>query len=328
MRTIRLGRTERRVAALSFGTWSHGGAKTVGRQEVGWSGHDDDDARAALELAAEHGVLHWDTADVYGDGQAEELIGSVLANVGRDRVFLATKIGWDPGPHGHAYHPRQIRERLERSLALLKTDHVDLYYFHRCEFGREDAYLDDAVATFRELREEGKIAHIGLSDWDLHKLARYAGVVDPDVVQPYRNVLEDTYEESGLKSWVDEKDAGVAWFSPLKHGLLLGKYDAPTTFPEGDMRNRIEGFRDAELIDHLRRCRERVTERFGDRTAEPVLTAVLGVLLEDTPTGCVLLGMRNRRHVEAAAAVGDALSPEDAEWVRTLYRSRTADPES
>ena len=324
MRTIRLGRTEREVPAVSFGTWSHGGPKTVGKEAVGWSGHDDELALAALARAAERGIVHWDTADVYGDGHAEGLIGRVWDVVSRERVFLATKIGWDPGPHGHAYHPTQIRERLERSLGLLGTDHVDLYYFHRCEFGKSDAYLDDAVAVFRELRNAGKIRFIGLSDWNLEKLTRYAERVDPDVVQPYRNVLDDSWESSGLRRWVERHDAGVAFFSPLKHGLLLGKYERPVTFEQGDMRSRIAGFRDQSVLDHLRACRERVTERFGERSPQPVLEALVGVLLADAPTACVLLGLRNPEQVEAAATLGDLLSPEEARWVRALYRGDAA----
>ncbi len=320
MRRLRFGRTGREVPAVSFGTWSHGGPKTVGKEAVGWAGHDDARAVAALALAAERGITHWDTADVYGDGHAEELIGRLWDQVPRDRIFLATKIGWDPGPHGHAYHPDQIRERLERSLGLLGTDRVELYYFHRCEFGRDDAYLDDAVSVFRELKDEGKIRFIGLSDWDLTKLARYAKRVEPDVVQPYRNVLDDDYAASGLQAWVEANDAGIAWFSPLKHGLLLGKYEAPVTFEKGDMRNRIPGFRDQALLDHLRRCREEVTARFGARTSQPVLMALVGALLADAPTACVLLGMRNPGQVEAAAALGDLLTAEEAEWVRALYR--------
>ncbi len=323
MRMTRFGRTGRELPSISVGTWSHGGPKVVGKREVGWSGHDDAQALAALGAAAEHGIVHWDTADVYGDGHAEELIGSLWDQVDRDRIFLATKIGWDPGPHGHHYHPTQIRERLERSLRLLRTDHVDLYYFHQCEFGRDDQYLEDAVALFRELRDQGKIRHIGLSDWDLHKLTRYAGTVEPDVVQPYRNVLDDDYEPSGLKAWVEKNDAGVAWFSPLKHGLLLGKYEAPATFEDGDMRNGIPGFRDQALLDHLRRCRDQVTERFGDRTSQPVLMALLGALLADCPTACVLLGLRNPEQVAAAAELGNLLTADEGRWVRELYR-RTA----
>jgi aryl-alcohol dehydrogenase-like predicted oxidoreductase len=320
MKTIRFGRTGSQVSAISFGTWSHGGPKTVDDQAVGWSGHDDDQAVAALALAAEGGIVHWDTADVYGDGNAERLIGRLWTEVPRERIFLASKIGWDPGPYGHAYHPRQIEERLERSLELLGTDYLDLYYFHNCDFGSDDAYLDDAVALFRKLRDEGKIRSIGLSDWDLDKLTGYAERVEPDVVQPYRNVVDDDMESSGLAAWVEANDAGVAYFSPLKHGLLLGKYERPMEFAEGDMRRRIHGFRDQRYLDHLRRCREEVTRRFRERSSQPVLLALLGALLADSPSGCVLLGMRNPAQVEAAAAIGELLGADEALWVRDLYQ--------
>ena len=319
MRSVRLGRTGVEVSAISLGTWSHGGPKQVRGRPVGWSGHDEEQALAALERAAELGITHWDTADVYGDGAAERLIARALRRVPRERLFLASKVGWDPGSHEHAYDPRQIRARLERSLRYLGAEAIDLYYFHHCDFGPGDRYLDDALATLHQAREEGKLRWIGLSDWNPAKVARLAPRVDPDVVQPYRNVLDDSYRESGLATWVERADAGVAFFSPLKHGLLLGKYTEPTEFPEGDMRAGVQGFRDPDLIAHLRRCRAEVEARFAGEP-QPVLRAVLGVLLADAPTGCVLVGMRDPRQAEAAAAAGEPLDADEAAWVRRLYR--------
>ena len=110
----------------------------------------------------------------------------------------------------------------------------------------------------------------------------------------------------------------MAFFSPLRHGLLLGKYEEPTRFPEGDHRNRIAEFGDAAALARLRDCRAAVERRFPQRT-DAVLHALTGVLLNDAPTACVLLGMRRRRHAEAAAGLGEPLSAEDAAWVRQLY---------
>ena len=87
----------------------------------------------------------------------------------------------------------------------------------------------------------------------------------PDVVQPYRNLIDDTYESSGLKRWVDAHDLGVAFFSPLKHGLLLGKYDRPQEFPQGDFRSGIPQFRDAAFLARMRRLRDEISKRFADR---------------------------------------------------------------
>jgi len=319
MRRIRLGRTDTEVSSISVGTWGHGGARSVGGRPVGWSGHDDRQATAALRRAYELGLNHWDTADVYGDGQAESLIGALWGDIPRDEIFLASKVGWDPGPYRHSYDPRQIRRQLARSLSLLRTDRIDLYYFHHCNFGPEDRYLDEALELFHRFQTEGKIRFIGLSDWKASKVTRYAPRIDPDVVQPYRNVVDDTYRSSGLEAWVEAHDTGVAFFSPLKHGLLTGQHERPPDFDEGDHRSAIPEFQQPEALAHYRRCREKLQIRFAGQP-EPVLHALVGALLSDTPTGCALVGLRRPEHAEAAAAAGEPLSGQDARWVRDLYR--------
>jgi aryl-alcohol dehydrogenase-like predicted oxidoreductase len=144
--------------------------------------------------------------------------------------------------------------------------------------------------------------------------------VDPDAVQPYRNVIDDDYESSGLKAWVESHDLGVAFFSPLKHGLLLGKYDEPQTFAEGDFRSGISEFRDPKFLARMRYARDEMTRRFSEQQ-EPVIHALTGALLDGNPTATVLLGQRNPKQVDAAvAAGGDALSDDDAAWVGRVYR--------
>ena len=248
MRRVVLGRTGASVSAVGLGTWAYSGAHRAGRLDVGWTGHDDDKALAALERAFNLGIDHWDTADVYGDGRAEKLIGGLWASIDRQQVFLATKVGWDKGGYPHWYHPKMIRRRIDRSLANLRTDYVDLYYFHHCDFGTDDDLLEDAVSVLHDLRSQGKVRFLGLSDWSSAKLRRAAVKMDPDVIQVYRNVVDDTYAESGLASWVETASAGAVFFSPLKHGLLLGKYRTPTRFGQGDMRNRISDFRDPDAL--------------------------------------------------------------------------------
>ncbi|HYO77683.1 MAG TPA: aldo/keto reductase [Thermoanaerobaculia bacterium] len=320
MRTIRFGRTDVHVPAVSLGTWGHGGPRvTESGASVGWSGHDDDAAKAAIAEAYRNGITHWDTADVYGEGHAETLIGEMWVEVPRAEIFLATKFGWNHGPANHPYDPKFMRERAERSLRNMKTDIIDLHYFHHCDFGPDDRYLDGAIETMRRLRDEGKVRFIGLSDWDATRLMRVIERVDPDVVQPYRNLVDDDYESSGLKAYVDAHDLGVAFFSPLKHGLLLGKYDQPVEYGEGDFRSGVGDFRDPAAIERYKRAAAELRTRFAAHP-EPVLHAVIGALLTDNPTACVLLGQRNPRQVASAAAVGEALSAEDGQWVRAQYR--------
>ena len=324
MRTVRFGRTNVHVPAVSLGTWSHGGERiSDSGVSVGWSGQDDGLAKEALIAAYRHGITHWDTADAYGDGHSERLIGEVWGSVPRNEIFLATKFGWIYGPANHPYDPKFMRAQAERSLRDMRTDVIDLYYFHHCDFGPNDEYFEGALETMRRLRDEGKIRFIGISDWNAARIMKFIAPADPDVVQPYRNLVDDDYESSGLKEWVDSHDLGVAFFSPLKHGLLLGKYDQTVAYGEGDFRRNVDDFRDATAIARYKRAAAETRARFADRSPEPVMHAVAGALLTGNPTACVLLGQRNPKQVAAAAAIGEALSPEDAAWVRAQYRART-----
>ena len=318
MRRIRLGRTNAEVPAISLGTWSYGGLNSVGPRSVGWRDHDDATVRQALRAAHEAGITHWDTADVYGDGRSEALLGGMWGDVPRDEIFLATKVGWDPGDHPRFYHPEQIRARVERSLKLLQTEAIDLYYLHHCDFGPDDQDLEPALEVIRGLKQEGKIRWIGLSDWADEKIVRVIDRVDPDVVQPYRNVIHDTYASSGLEAWIEAHDAGVCFFSPIRHGALLGKYEGPEAFPEGDFRQNVDLFQDAEALAQLRANAAWLREEFAC-DPQPVLNALLGAILADAPTGCALLGQRSPEQVAAAARADRPLSADEAQRVFARY---------
>ena len=320
MRQVTLGRTKATVSAISLGTWSYGGLNTIGDRSVGWSGHDDMTARQGLIRAWELGINHWDTADAYGNGRSEQLIGEVWDTVSRKDIFLATKLGWVMGPHDHYYHPDFMRHEIERSLKLLKTDVIDLLYLHHCMFGNADEHFDQAIEVLRRAKDEGKIRFIGLSDWDAKAILKYADKTDPDVIQPYRNIIDDAYVTSGLRHWVHQHNVGVAFFSPLKHGLLTGKYMEPPTFPEGDFRSSVPEFSDPFFLGKIREASKTLTSTFSTHP-QPLLHGLLDVLLTDTPTGCVLLGQRSVAQVEAAARAGTEMAKSDAEWVRSLYRA-------
>lgn len=318
MRQIILGRTQATVSSISLGTWAHGGSNTAGDRSVGWSGHDDETAKQCLIRAWELGINHWDTADAYGNGRSEQLIGEVWKTVPRKDIFLATKLGWVMGPYPHYYHPTFMKHQLELSLKQLRTDTIDLLYFHHCMFGKLDEYLDPALEVLHRAQTEGKIRFIGLSDWDTEAILRYIDRVNPDVIQPYRNVMDNEYATSGLKEWADTHNIGVAFFSPLKHGLLTGKYTKPTSFPIGDFRSNIKEFSDSKILEKISSATTMLKNKFSE-CEQPVLHGLLNTILTDTPTGCVLLGQRSPTQAEAAAAVSGDMTKAEAEWVKTLY---------
>ena len=318
MRKITLGRTKAEVSVISLGTWSFGGASTSGKQAVGWAGQSDDDSKTVLTRCWEKGINHWDTADVYGKGRSEQVIGSMWEILPREDIFLATKVGWDREGDDRWYEPVHMRRNMERSLKFLQTDAVDLLYLHHCNFGENDEYFDDAIDVIRRFQEEGKTRFIGLSDWDLYKIIRFIKRANPDVVQPYRNVWDDTYESSGLKNYIESNNLGVCFFSPLMHGLLTGKYSSPATFEPGDFRENIGAFKDQAVIDKIKENTELLKNRFSDHP-NPVMHGVIDTLISDSKNSCVLLGQRNQLQVDVALALGDPLNKSEIDWVKKLY---------
>ena len=320
MEFITLGKTESSVSNISLGTWAYGGSSTSGNQSVGWADQADTDSKKALLKAHEVGINHWDTADVYGDGRSESIIGGIWDDISRHEIFLATKVGWDMGTYSHWYHPKKMIQNMERSLKNLKTNCVDLMYLHHCNFGKNGEYFDDAMDVLLKFKQDGKTKFIGLSDWSDEKIMGYIYKVNPDVVQPYRNVMDSSYESSGLKDYIDSNNTGVCFFSPIKHGLLTGKYKSPPKFKKGDYRRNVEAFNSQEIIDKLLENRTKLEDRFKGHP-QPVMHGLIAPLLEDAPTGCVLLGQRNIDQVTKASELGGIISKEDAMWVKGIYKT-------
>lgn len=283
----------------------------------GWGGTDDREASAALVEGYERGILHWDTADAYGAGHAEEIVGRVWSQVPRDAIFLASKVGHAPLTDVHPYEPVHLRKQVEASLRRLQTDYLDACYLHHCDFGPADQWLPEAVSTMKELVGEGLVRHFGLSDWDIAKVAHYAEIANPDLVQVPRNVAQDDYLGSPLASWVADNDAGAVFFSPLKHGLLLGLQSKAVDYTHGDIRGRLRSFADEGTLRRIADAARTVEAGFTGRP-QPLLQALIAPLL-DASRHSVLIGLRRPRHVRAAALVEGPVPSDLAAWVRSQF---------
>ena len=317
----RLGRTGLEVSEISLGCWTLGGPNWSEGTPVGWGDLDEDEAVRAVELALDQGVNFFDTADAYGNGRSERMLGRVIGSRRRE-IVLATKVGWVPGTAEHAYHPLNIRHQIEQSLENLKTDYVDIYYFHHGDFGPEDRYLEDAVEVMKNLVDEGKVRFIGQSAYTQEDFERLIPKVDPDVLQGKAHMLDLKMigPRSRVAKMIQERDLGFVAFSPMAQGLLLDKYsvDDPPVFPEGDNRSRSLWFK-AEFLRLLEPKLTALKERFGTGTAD-LVRASLQYLLSYAAVSCVIPGFRNRRQVEMdLGAAGRALSEEDARWVYELF---------
>ena len=317
----RLGRTGLLVSEISLGCWTIGGPNWNEGQPVGWQKFDREEAVRALERALELGCNHLDTADVYGNGRSEQLLGAVLGSR-RKELVLATKVGWFQGTAEHAYHPLHIRHQIEQSLRNLRTDYVDIYYFHHGDFGPEDCYLEAAVELIRRLKEEGKVRFIGQSAYTPSDFARLIPKVDPDVLQSRAHMMDLRMIEpaSAVARLIRERDLGFVAFSPLAQGLLLDKFhpESPPVFEEGDNRRQSRWF-SREFLAELAPRLDRVKSRFGS-SAGDLARVSLQYVLAYPAVSCVIPGFRDAAQVEMnLAPAGKALTSGEAQWIGELF---------
>jgi len=314
-----LGKTGLRVSEISLGCWTIGGLNFVRDISAGWQGADDGESLAGMRRGYELGVNHFDTADVYGNGHSERLVGRFLKDVPRDSVIIATKVGWLEGSAPHRLHPLKIQQQFETSLYNLGTDYVDIYYFHNTDFGLEDEYLDDAAELMHRFRDEGKVRFIGQSGYEYEDFLRVHETVRPDVLQFRYNALFNKWDdpETDLFAWADARNLGMVLFGPLAQGALLGKYTAasPPAFEPGDNRARNEWFT-PEGLAKLGPAMKQITARFGE-TAPDLVQMALQYCLHRSQNAVAIPGFRNPAQVGVnVAAAGNPLGVEDVRFIR------------
>jgi aryl-alcohol dehydrogenase-like predicted oxidoreductase len=260
------------VSALGFGCWAIGGPFGVPGQAAGWGDVDDAESIAALRRGLELGVTFFDTADVYGTGHSEEVLGRALEH-DRDRVAIATKFGntFEEGTGvmtGVDVSASYIRRACEASLRRLRTDRIDLYQCHRGDL--DPATAETVIAALEDLRRDGLIRSFGVSTDAPEHASPWVLREGCGAVQHHLNVLEDGPEMLELTA-----AHGLASIArgPLAMGLLSGKFDASSRLPRDDVRGSGASWLTAfdpdgrprrEFLDALAAIRECLTE--GGRT--------------------------------------------------------------
>ena len=232
MQKRRLGKSNLEVSAIGLGcmgmSWSYGPAKN--KQEM----------ISLLRAAVERGVTFFDTAEVYGPLVNEELVGEALAPF-RGKVVIATKFGWAPAP-GDAERwsalnsqPEHIKQAVEGSLNRLKVDAIDLYYQHRVDL---NVPIEDVAGAVKELIQQGKVKHFGLSEAGV-KTIRRAHAVQPVTALQSEYSLWFREPEQEVLPTLEELGIGFVPFSPLGKGFLTGKINEETKFDSTDFRNTV-----------------------------------------------------------------------------------------
>ncbi len=323
MRYRSLGSTNIQVSEISLGCWTMGGLNWVNGSPNGWANVDEGEIKRAVDHALDQGVNHFDNADVYGNGRAEQMLARVLGDRTK-KVIIATKVGWFPGTAAHSYEPAHIRHQCEQSLINLKRDVIDLYYFHHGDFGPQDQYLDDAVTVMRQLKNEGKIRLIGQSAYSSSDFVKLVPKVKPDVLQSWAHIMDEQFIQEGspIRKLMEEKKICFVAFSPLNQGVLLGKFDPknPPKFEEGDHRKGDKRFT-ADFLLEVQPKIEKLKERFGGDVTDLARVA-LQYLLANPVVACVIPGFRNLNQVSINLSGQDKpLDPKDVQYIRKLFKN-------
>ncbi len=310
-----LGRTGLEVCVVGVGCWPIGGPDYNLGLPMGWSDVDEAAALAGLERAVGLGANLFDTADVYGHGRSERLLGRLVAQVPRDAVVLTSKVGYFAGTAPHGYQPRHMRSQLGQSLDNLGTDHLDIYFLHHLDFGGDDRYLDGAVEVMRGFKAQGLIRAIGMrgphrfaldrltTEPELRgdKIARFKALFDvvrPDVLAVRDNLLTPHGRSAGIFALADAHDCGVLVNKPLGQGLLTGSYQPgrPRTFGPGDHRRRKRFF-GPDAIAVIAGGIDRLRELVGSEPADLIRIALWACLVR-SPRAAVLVGFTHPDQVE------------------------------
>lgn len=307
MELRRLGNSEIRISPILMGTWQAGKAM--------WTGIDDNETQKAIRAAYDAGINTFDTAEVYGNGHSERILGKAVSGI-RDKVVLATKV------FSNHLKSDQIRKACERSLKNLQTDYIDVYQVHwpPGSFGHVAVPMAEIMMTFKDLKKQGKIRAIGVSNFSREQLeaaARHAEVVS--LQPPYSLFWRQV--ENDAADYCRDNGLSMLAYSPMAQGLLTGRFGPDHQFEKGDHRSSNRLFQ-APHFQRAQAALERlrpIAESKGISLGQLALAWVIA-----QPNTCAIAGARNAdQAIQNAGAAQVRLSAEELQTLDEIGRSVT-----
>ena len=303
----RLGTSDIRISPIVMGMWQAG-------KEM-WTGIDDAEIRRAVNAAVEAGINAFDTAEMYGKGHSERMLAAATAGI-RDKVVIMTKVF-----SNHLQYD-QVIAACNRSLKNLNTDRIDLYQIHwpSGSWGGRPVAIEETMRALNDLKAQGKIRAIGVSNFSRTQLEEATGFGRIDSFQPpyslfWRHVEKDTM------SYCQANNVTILAYSPMAQGILTGKFGAQHRFEKGDHRAGHRLFqpdmlaRVQQALEHLRP----IAERQGVTLAQLALAWVIS-----HPGTCAIAGARSAAQVtDNAAAARVDLTPDDLAEMDAISRTVT-----
>jgi aryl-alcohol dehydrogenase-like predicted oxidoreductase len=296
MDTVKLGITGLDVTPIAYGTWQFGGD---------WGAVDEEAAIGAIREAQRLGVNLFDTAQAYGFGVSERILGRALAGelrADRDAIVVATKGGLRIDEERGLVRdssPGWLRQGVEESLANLGLDHIDLYQLH---WPDPDTPFAETGAALRELRDEGKIRHVGVSNFSVEQMEELSRALPVETAQPPYHLFRREIERDVLP-YARDHEVGVLVYGPLAHGLLGGAMTGQTSFPADDWRSQSAVFQGDTFrrnLDAVRRLSDLAEER-----GATVSRLAIAWTLADPAVHVAIVGARSPDHIAESVGAAD-----------------------
>ena len=285
----KLGGSDLEVSIVGFGAWGIGG-------EPFWKSEGHTASENAIKKAYDLGINFFDTAPVYGFGRSEEIMGKALKGF-RDKVIIATKCGlvWEKeklGSMKKVATRESIMDEVEKSLTRLQTDWIDLYQVHWPDV---DTPHEETMGALVELKEAGKIRHIGVSNYSVDQMReslKYAPITSN---QPNYSLLERSIEKESVPFCM-EKNIGVIAYSPLASGLLTGKYDKTTDFKDWRGKGIFEGFTGEGLARNIAKVDN--LKEVAQQTGKPCGQLAINWVVHQPGITTALVGVKNAQQMQ------------------------------
>ena len=315
MKRQKLGNSSMEITKIGFGSWAVGGPG----YEFSWGKQDDNDSIKAIHKCLELGVNWIDTAAVYGAGHSEEVVGEAVKQWSGQKPFIFTKCTnlWDENKKVyHYYKPESIRKECEDSLRRLKMDAIDLYQMHWPP--DDDSEIDPAWETMAKLKDEGKVKHIGVSNFNVKQMEQAKRIAPITSLQPPYSLLRRKIEKEILP-YCKEQNIGVIVYSPMASGILTGAMtkERARNLPDNDWRKRSPNFTEPKISSNLKvvdKLKE-IGTKYGRVPGE---IAVAWVLSNHAVTGAIV-GARNEKQVNGVYNASELeLSNDDLAEINNL----------
>ncbi len=306
------GKTGMEITPVGFGAWAIGGSGW----RAAWGPQDDDEAIGAIRRAVELGINWVDTAAAYGLGHSEELVAQALKGVPEnDRPYVFTKCSlvWDENGEIHnALKKDSVKRECEESLRRLGADVIDVYQIH---WPIPDEDIEEGWSALAELKAEGKVRHIGVSNFGVAQMERANAIAPVETLQPPYNLIDRAVEDEILP-YCAENGIGVIVYSPMKSGLFTGKMtpERIQNLPSDDWRRNAPQFNEPNLSKNLRLVEvlRDVGERHGKSPGE---VAIAWTLRHPAVTAAIVGGRRPDQVDGTVGAAEFRLSDEEIEEI-------------